>query len=467
MVASRPDPEVVAKPKRRTYTAEYKQRILEEAEAAVVTRGGIGALLRREGLYSSLLATWRRERANGIREALIPQKRGPKSKRHPREEENLKLQRQNARLTEDLRKAHIIIDVQKKVAALLGHPIPEQDPEGELLMAAVTELATAVGTRAACRALFAPRASHYRRRRASICPAVIRSRPAPPRALDAAERETVLAHLHGERFQDRSPAAVYATLLDEGEYLCSIRSMYRLLEQKDESRERRDQLTHPPYKKPELLAIAPNQLWSWDITKLLGPAKWTYFYLYVILDVFSRYVTGWMVAMRESAELAKRLIEESCAKQNIRPGQLTLHADRGTSMSSKPVAFLLADLGVTKTHSRPHVSDDNPYSESQFRTLKYRPEFPRRFGCIQDSRAFCQGFFRWYNEEHRHSGLGLLSPAMVHHNQTALILEQRQTVLDAAYHVHPERFVRQAPKPAVVPTEVWINKPLNTNEKAH
>jgi putative transposase len=181
---------------------------------------------------------------------------------------------------------------------------------------------------------------------------------------------------------------------------------------------RRDQLTHPPYQKPELPATAPNQLWSWDITKLLGPAKWTYFYLYVILDVFSRYITGWMVAMRESAELAKRLIEQRCAKQNIRPGQLTLHADRGTSMSSKPVALLLADLGVTKTHSRPHISDDNPYSESQFRTMEYRPEFPGRFGCIQDSRAFSQGFVRWYNEEHRHSGLGLLTPAMVHHHQT-------------------------------------------------
>jgi putative transposase len=334
-------------------------------------------------------------------------------------------------------------------------------------MAAVTELATAVGTRAACRALFAPRASHYRQRRAVICPAKNNPRPSPPRALAPAERETVLAHLHGERFQDRSPAAVYATLLDEGTYLCSIRSMYRMLEQDGESRERRDQLTHPPYKKPELLATAPNQLGSWDITKLLGPAKWTYFYLYVILDVFSRYVTGWMVAMRESAELAKRLIEESCAKQNIQRGQLTLHADRGTSMSSKPVAFLLADLGVTKTHSRPHVSDDNPYSESQFRTMKYRPEFPARFGCIQDSRAFSQGFFRWYNEEHRHSGLGLFTPAMVHYNQTALILEQRQTVLDAAYRVHPERFVRQAPKPAAVPTEVWINKPLNSNEITH
>jgi putative transposase len=235
--------------------------------------------------------------------------------------------------------------------------------------------------------------------------------------------------------------------------------MYRLLAAHGESRERRNQLTHPPYRKPELLATAPNQLWSWDITKLLGPAKWTYFYLYVILDVFSRYVTGWMVAMRESAELAKRFIQDSCTKQRILPGQLTLHADRGTSMSSKPVAFLLADLGVTKTHSRPHVSDDNPYSESQFRTLKYRPEFPDRFGCIQDSRAFAQGFFRWYNEEHYHSGLALLTPAMVHYQQTGPILQQRQHVLDVAYQLHPERFVRQAPKQAAVPTEVWINKP--------
>jgi putative transposase len=327
-------------------------------------------------------------------------------------------------------------------------------------MAAVTELASEVGTSAACQALCVPRPSYYRDRRKTSFPAGTASRPSPARALLPAECETVLACLHEERFQDRSPAAVYATLLDEGQYLCSIRSMYRLLEKRGESRERRDQLTHPPYKKPELLATAPNQLWSWDITKLLGPVKWTYFYLYAILDVFSRYVTGWMVAMRESAELAKRLIAESCQKQRIQPGQLTLHADRGTSMSSKPVAFLLADLGVTKTHSRPHVSNDNPYSESQFRTLKYRPEFPDRFGCIQDSRAFCQGFFRWYNGEHRHSGLGLLTPAMVHYNQTGLVLEQRQQVLNTAYQLHPERFVRSAPRPPAVPTEAWINKPL-------
>jgi len=206
-----------------------------------------------------------------------------------------------------------------------------------------------------------------------------------------------------------------------------------LLKRRGESRERRDQLTHPPYQKPELLATTPNQLWSWDITKLLGPAKWTYFYLYVILDVFSRYVTGWMVAMRESAELAKRLIEQSCAKQNIRPGQLTLHADRGTSMSSKPVAFLLADLGVTKTHSRPHVSDDNPYSESQFRTMKYRPEFPDRFGCIQDSRAFSQGFFRWYNEEHRHSGLGLLTPGSSSNSAKPFSMPPIASIPNASY----------------------------------
>ena len=326
-------------------------------------------------------------------------------------------------------------------------------------MAALTELATAVGTRAACLALWVPRGSYYRDRRSGSSRVRTAPRPNSVRALAAAERETILAYLHHERFQDRSPAAVYATLLDEGQYHCSIRTMYRLLAAHGESRERRNQLTHPPYRKPELLATAPHQLWSWDITKLLGPAKWTYFYLYVMLDVFSRYVTGWMVAMRESAELAKRFLQDSCTKQRILPGQLTLHADRGTSMSSKPLAFLLADWGVTKTHSRPHVSDDNPYSESQFRTMKYRPEFPERLGCIQDSRAFAQGFFRWYNQEHYHSGLALLTPARVHYQQTGPILQPRQPVLDVADQLHPERFVRQAPKQAAVPTEVWINQP--------
>lgn len=333
-------------------------------------------------------------------------------------------------------------------------------------MPAVSDLAVSVGIRPACEALSVSRASFYRWHQQAGTVDQAKPRPRPPRALNETEQENVLARLHEERFQDCSPAAVYATLLDEGHYHCSIRTMYRLLEQRGESRERRDQLTHPPYQKPELLATAPNQLWSWDITKLLGPAKWTYFYLYVILDVFSRYITGWMVAPRESAELAKRLIEDSCAKQSIQPGQLTVHADRGSAMTSKPVAFLMADLGVTKTHSRPYVSDDNPYSESQFRTLKYRPEFPDRFGSIQDARAFCLRFFPWYNDEHRHSALGLMTPAMVHYDQAPLIRQQRQAVLDTAYQAHPERFVRKAPRAPELQQEVWINKPPGSEDKS-
>ena len=327
-------------------------------------------------------------------------------------------------------------------------------------MTAVTELAVGVGTSAACQALTLPRASYYRDRRKSL---FRRWRPGGLRrhahCAHRNERRSCLVCTKNASKIARQPLFMRRCSM-KGNITVRFARMYRLLERRGESRERRDQLIHPPYQKPELMATAPNQLWSWDITKLLGPAKWTYFYLYVILDVFSRYVTGWMVAYRESAELAKRLIEESCKKQRIQPGQLTLHADRGTSMRSKPVAFLLADLGVTKTHSRPHVSDDNPYSESQFRTLKYRPEFPDRFGCIQDSRAFCQRFFRWYNEEHRHSGVGLLTPAMVHYGQAENFLRQRQEVLDVAYQRHPERFVRSAPKPPALPSEVWINRPV-------
>ena len=333
-------------------------------------------------------------------------------------------------------------------------------------MDAVQQLAPTVGIQSACNALGVARASFYRQPvfgPALLVPVIVR--PAPARALGTEERETVRAVLNSERFQDCAPAAIQATLLDEGQYLCSTRTMYRVLEQDGATRERRDQLTHPEYKKPELLAIAPKQLWSWDITKLRGPAKWTYFYLYVILDVFSRYVVGWMVAYRETAELAKRLIASTCDKQNIAPGQLTLHADRGSSMTSQPVAFLMADLGVTKTHSRPYVSDDNPYSESHFRTLKYRPDFPDRFGSIQDSRSFCQQFFAWYNEQHRHSGIELLTPAMVHYGQAPAIVKQRQLVLDAAYQAHPERFVRRPPQSTAVPKEVWINKPpLNKSQ---
>jgi putative transposase len=273
----------------------------------------------------------------------------------------------------------------------------------------------------------------------------------------------VLATLHSERFLDRAPAQVHATLLDEGTYLCSPRTMYRVLDAASEIKERRDQVRRPHDAAPELLATRPNAVWSWDITKLLGPAKWTYFYLYVILDIFSRYVVGWMIAPHESAALAERLIAETCAKHDILPGQLTLHADRGASMRSTPVALLLADLGVTKTHSRPQVSNDNPFSEAHFRTLKYCPLFPERFGSLADGRAFGQAFFRWYNDEHQHSGLGFFTPAVVHFGQAPAVRAQRQQVLAAAYARHPERFVHGPPQPADLPTAVWINPPARSS----
>ena len=327
-------------------------------------------------------------------------------------------------------------------------------------MQAVEELCSTSGTLPACRALGVVRSTLYRHRRGLRHPVNrARSERRSPRALGIQEQQAVLAELRSERFVDQAPAAVYAALLDEGRYLCSERTMYRLLSGAGELRERRDQLRHPAYAKPELLATGANEVWSWDITKLLGPAKWTYFYLYVLLDIFSRYVVGWMVAHRESAILAKKLIEEISKKQSIRPGQLTVHADRGSSMISKPVALMLADLGVTKTHSRPHVSNDNPFSEAQFKTLKYRPEFPDRFGSIEDARAFCVGFFHWYNNEHYHSGLALLTPATVHYGETAAVLAQRREILAAAYQQHPERFVRRAPQPAEPPNAVWINPP--------
>ena len=339
-------------------------------------------------------------------------------------------------------------------------------------MDAVLRLSSTVGIESACDALGVARASFYRQRpllgpALSVPLSTAAVRPIPARALSSDERESVRALLNSERFQDCAPAAIHAALLDEGQYVCSARTMYRVLEEDGATRERRDQLTHPPYQKPELLATAPKQLWSWDITKLRGPVKWTYFYLYVILDVFSRYVVGWMVAPREGAELARKLIEETCEKQNIQPDQLGLHADRGSAMRSKPVALLLADLSVTKTHSRPYTSNDNPYSESQFRTMKYRPEFPDRFGCIQDGRAFCQTFFPWYNDEHRHSGIGMMTPAMVHYGLAAAVRENRQIALDAAYAAHPERFVRRPPTPPHLPKEVWINKPQNSDKDTH
>ena len=327
-------------------------------------------------------------------------------------------------------------------------------------MEAVDTLSPDVGIRAACEAFGLSRATRYRYKTVqSVSSSDVLARPAPPRALSPDERQAVLDTLHCDRFIDLAPHEVYATLLDEGKYYCSIRTMYRILEDNREVKERRNQLRHPAYSKPELLATAPNQVWSWDITKLLGPVKWSYFYLYVILDIFSRYVVGWMIADRESAPLAKRLIYETCCKQSIEPGELTLHADRGSSMKSKPVALLLSDLGVTKTHSRPHTSDDNPFSESQFKTLKYRPAFPKRFGSIEDARAFSQGFFSWYNKEHHHTGIALLTPEIVHHGKAPDVLRERQNILFAAFKDHPERFVRKTPEPQILHEAVWINPP--------
>ena len=338
-------------------------------------------------------------------------------------------------------------------------------------MEAALTLSSEVGIKPACEALEVSRAGFYRMQTQRNGPLVEpHNRPSPPRALSSDERQGVLDILHTERFVDKAPYEVYATLLDEGEYHCSIRTMYRILDENKEVKERRNQLSHPVYQKPELLATASNQVWSWDITKLLGPVKWTYFYLYVIMDIFSRYVVGWMIAPAESAILAERLIGETCAKQNIEKGQLTLHADRGSSMKSKPVALLLSDLGVTKTHSRPYTSDDNPYSEAQFKTLKYRPDFPERFGCIEDSRSFCQDFFPWYNKEHRHTGIGLLTPEAVHYGRAQDIQKARGEILRVAYEAHPERFVKKVPVPPLVPEAAWINKPKlmpASEEKIH
>ena len=331
------------------------------------------------------------------------------------------------------------------------------------MMQAVRQAPSHVAKAPLCRALAVSRATLYRRTdsraRAGPKPSSPVSARASHRALSAPERREVLETLRSPSFVDKAPHEVYAALLDEGRYLCSIRTMYRILQAHEEVRERRDQLRHPAYAKPQLLATGPNQVWSWDITKLLGPAKWTYFCLYVILDIFSRFVVGWMVASRENQALAKRLIAETCAKQGIAPGRLTLHADRGSSMKSKPVAMLLADLGVTKTHSRPHTSNDNPFSESQFKTLKYRPEFPKRFGSIEDARVFFRTFVSWYNSEHHHCGLGLLTPETVHCGRASQVTEERAATLLQAYRAHPERFVRGAPTPLSPPEAVWINPP--------
>ena len=330
------------------------------------------------------------------------------------------------------------------------------------MIALALPLVALLGVAAVCKAIGIARATWYRLRSPSTgvaTTAPVKAIKDVPRRLSELEEKAIVDALHEGRFVDKAPAEVYATLLDEGIYLGSIRTFYRVLHKHQEVRERRAIRMHPNYVKPELLATRPNQLWSWDITKLRGAGKWTYYYLYVILDVFSRYVVGWMIAMRESETLAREFIAETCRRQGIEPGQLTLHADRGAAMTARTVAQKLTDLGVEKTHSRPHVSDDNPYSEAQFKTLKYRPDFPDRFGSLEDARAFSGPFFEWYNTEHHHSGLALLTPSDVHHGRVQTRMTDRDRVLNAAHVAPPERFVHGVPRAARPPEAAWINRP--------
>ena len=332
-------------------------------------------------------------------------------------------------------------------------------------MAAVEHL-TSLGhsSVSACAALSVPRSSYYRGTRQSSPEAAPRG--LHPSSLTLVERADVIAELTSDRFSDVAIPEVHATLLDEGRYMCSKSTMYRLLNAAQLLTERRRQVSRTHYPRPELLAVAPNQVWSWDITKLKGPVKWSYFYLYVIMDIFSRKVVGWMVADRERSDLARELIEESCVRERIHRDQLTLHADRGSSMQSKPVAHLLADLGVTKSHSRPYVSDDNPFSESNFKTLKYRPDFPERFGSTEDARAFSRDFFPWYNDEHHHSGIAMLTPSELHSGRGGVVLMARHQTMTKAFAANPRRFNGHVPKPQKLPTEVWINKPVELREAA-
>ena len=329
---------------------------------------------------------------------------------------------------------------------------------------AIAALSPASGiTKAACAALGLSRATIQRRRALLAKPAAARpSRRLPPRTLNVTQQQTVLDLLHEPRFSDQAPAEIFATLLDENTYHCSIRTMYRILGRNAEVRERRAQLRHPAYQKPELLAERPNEVWSWDITKLMGPAKWSYFYLYVIIDIFSRRVVGWCIADTEAASLFHPLFDEAITNHQVPAGQLTLHADRGGPMKAKATALLLADLGVTKSHSRPYTSNDNPFSEAHFKTLKYQPQFPKRFGCIEDAKSFCRGFFTWYNQDHHHAGIGLMTPDQVHYGHADRVYAARQTTLDHAFRQYPERFVNKPPTPPAKPIAAWINPPTAT-----
>jgi len=328
----------------------------------------------------------------------------------------------------------------------------------------VNHLSDQIGTQTSCDVFGIPRSSYY------YYPVdrddLHNERKLPDFAYSPQEKQAILGVMNSDSYMDRTPYEIYASRLDEGEYLCSIRTMYRILKENDQVKERRNVKRTNNYQKPELLATEANQIWSWDITKLKGPQKWTYFYLYVIIDIFSRFVVGWMVAYRELSSLAQKLIKETCSRQNIEAGQLTIHADRGSSMRSKPVAFLLGDLGVTKSHSRPYVSNDNPFSESQFKTMKYRPDFPGKFNSMVEARDFCRRFFDWYNKEHYHSGIGFLTPESVHYGFADEVLLNRKDVLLKAFEDNPKRFRNKIPILKNLPKSVWINKPENIEKMA-
>jgi len=321
-------------------------------------------------------------------------------------------------------------------------------------------LSSEVGVSAACRALGVPRSTLYHARKP---PTELAPRPTPPRAMSAEEKAEVRDVLNSERFWDCAPREVYAVLLDEGVYYCYWRTMYRILAEYSEVCERRNQRRHPSSTRPELRATGPNQLWSWDITYLKG-MKGVVYYLYMIIDVYSRYIVGWLISNREAAELAEQLIAATCAKEGIESERLTLHADRGSAMRSKTVAQLLVALGVSKSHSRPRTPTDNPYSEAQFKTMKYRPDYPKEFSTMKQARSWVREFVQWYNQEHHHTGLALMTPAVVHHGQVEQVVQQRQQVLDAAYAAHPERFVRGKPTQPKLPEVVWINEPKSEHQ---
>ncbi|WP_307557867.1 IS3 family transposase [Streptosporangium lutulentum] len=463
-----PDPQVRERAAVRRYTAAYKARILAEYDQ--LDKAGKGALMRREGLYSSLISSWKTARDHGASEALARPVGRPKA--DPRDKKIDTLEGEVERLRAELDKTRQVIEVQGKALRAAGsvrHRQRGTDGPGRAVTEiietaqaeAIEELTPLLGRRNACAAAGVPQANWYRKNRTSPAP----DRPSIPRtphpaALSHGERERIRTVLN-ERFADAAPATAYFTLLDEGTYLASESTMYRILREHGEvGRDRRRQATHPAKTIPELFADAPNRVWAWDITKLRGPHKGIWYHLYTIIDIYSRCVVGWMVASRESAALAKRLIAQTIIKQKVNRDALTLHADRGSSMKSKTVAELLIDLGVAKSHSRPKTSNDNPHIEASFKTLKYCPAFPGRFGSIEDARAFCQDFYTWYNQEHYHSGIGYHHPADAHYGRAAAVRDRRAHVLATAQAAHPERFASGgAPTPPNLPGPAWINKP--------